>query len=301
VRAAEGGRFPAHLWSEVEEAGLTQALVPEAKGGSGLGFEDAAVVLQIAARHAAPIPLGESLIAACLLAESGLDIPDGPLAFAGANLEAVPWGRDIRHVVMVAGGKLRLYRRADLKVTEGRNLALEPRDALALGQAKPIAEAKSGADPLLLGAFLRSLQIAGAMAALVDIGVGYANERVQFGKPIGKYQAIQHQLAELAAEAAAADVAARAAARALDHGRNATQAIAAAKIRAGEAAGRGPRIAHQVMGAIGFTYEHHLHFLTRRLWAWRAEYGHETAWAEKLGAEICQVGAEGFWPALVGR
>ncbi|MEX2520284.1 MAG: acyl-CoA dehydrogenase family protein, partial [Paracoccaceae bacterium] len=72
----------------------------------------------------------------------------------------------------------------------------------------------------------------------------------------------------------------------------------AAKLRASEAAGMVAAIAHQTHGAIGFTQEYRLHPLTRRLWAWRDEYGSEGFWAERLGAAGAAAGADRFWPAL---
>ena len=88
----------------------------------------------------------------------------------------------------------------------------------------------------------------------------YAGERVQFGRPIGRFQAVQQQLALAAAEVAAASAAAEAAARAADaDGVLAAELpIAMAKARTSEAAGAVARIAHQVHGAIGFTREHDL-------------------------------------------
>jgi acyl-CoA dehydrogenase len=72
-------------------------------------------------------------------------------------------------------------------------------------------------------------------------------------------------------------------------------------VRAGEAAGLGASIAHQVHGAIGFTYEHTLHFLTRRLWSWRAEFGAEREWAVELGRAMSVRGADALWPTLTAR
>ncbi len=77
--------------------------------------------------------------------------------------------------------------------------------------------------------------------------------------------------------------------------------VAAAKIRVGEAAGEGAAIAHQVLGAIGFTQEHVLHRYTRRLWAWRDDFGNESAWAVKLGTLVAAKGADGLWPMLAAR
>ena len=77
--------------------------------------------------------------------------------------------------------------------------------------------------------------------------------------------------------------------------------IAVAKIRVGEAVGIGASIAHQTHGAIGFTYEHALQFTTRRLWAWRAEFGGEGDWAVELGRSVCERGADALWPQLTAR
>ena len=146
------------------------------------------------------------------------------------------------------------------------------------------------------------------MEWLLAQSVQYASDRVQFGKPIGKNQAIQQQLALLAGEVAAARVAAIVACADAPHA-DAPHAgttdcaatvfsAAVAKIRCGEAASRAAAIAHQVHGAIGFTQEHPLHFATRRLWAWREQFGTDAQWAARLGRAAIQAGADGFWPAL---
>ncbi|MBN9527836.1 MAG: hypothetical protein J0H82_16615 [Alphaproteobacteria bacterium] len=145
------------------------------------------------------------------------------------------------------------------------------------------------------GALSRSLLMAGALSRLLDDCVDYAGTRKQFGRPIGNFQAVQQMLAVLAGEAAAAGIGARFAASRLgrpDFG----LAVAAAKIRCGQAAGRGMRIAHQVFGAIGFTREHHLHRLTNGLRDWRDDFGTEHHWAEHLGQAARQAGA--LWPFI---
>lgn len=131
------------------------------------------------------------------------------------------------------------------------------------------------------------------------MAIGYATEREQFGRPIAKFQAVQHSLAVLAGEVAAARCACDGAINALGSP-NAVIAVAAAKARVGEAAGVAAEIAHQVHGAMGFTHEHSLHHFTRRLWAWRDEYGRETHWQEQLGRRVAGVGADSVWEFLVG-
>jgi acyl-CoA dehydrogenase len=135
--------------------------------------------------------------------------------------------------------------------------------------------------------------------------VTYANERVAFERPIAKFQAVQHNLARLAGEVAVAIAAAGSAADAIAGAEVFDEAVfleaASAKIRVGEAAGEGAGIAHQVLGAIGFTQEHTLHRFTRRLWAWRDDFGNESFWAARLGTLVAAKGPDGLWPMLAAR
>ncbi|MBX7483441.1 acyl-CoA dehydrogenase family protein [Qipengyuania qiaonensis] len=149
-------------------------------------------------------------------------------------------------------------------------------------------------------AFARTCQIAGALDAALALSVAYANERQQFGRPLGKFQAVQQSLAGFACEAAAANCAAMGAAQALDRG-DAGFEIAAAKLRANRAVEVGTTVAHQVHGAIGFTQEYALHHLTRRLWQWRSEYGNDAYWSRRLGEHVIEDGADAFWPNLTAR
>jgi acyl-CoA dehydrogenase len=142
--------------------------------------------------------------------------------------------------------------------------------------------------------------MAGALDSCLEQAVRYATERKQFGRPIGSFQVIQQNLAVLAGHVAASGIAAESAFRAADRG-DARFEVAVAKIRVGEAAGVGAGIAHQAHGAIGFTYEHSLHFATRRLWSWRAEFGSESAWARELGQAVAARGADALWTDLTAR
>src|SRR5690606_32625464 len=138
-----------------------------------------------------------------------------------------------------------------------------------------------------------------ALERCLDLAITYAGERVQFGRPINKFQAVQQQLAVLAEEAAAMRIVAEAA-----FVETATQTlpelpIMAAKVRASEAVTAGTAIVHGVHGAIGFTYEHSLHFSTRRLWSWDSEYGPGAVWAREIGRRACRKGSNHLWPAVV--
>ena len=173
--------------------------------------------------------------------------------------------------------------------------------ALPLPEAIVATQADEGSEGYQhLGAFMRTAQIAGALDAALALAVGYVNERLQFGRPLGKFQAVQQSLASFACEAAAANCAAMGAAQALDRG-DAGFEIAAAKLRANRAVGIGTTVAHQVHGAIGFTQEYALHEITRRLWQWRSDFGNDAFWSEKLGESVIERGADAFWPDLTAR
>jgi acyl-CoA dehydrogenase len=299
-------------WPELEASGLALAGVPEQAGGSGGTLADAAAVLRAAGYHAAAVPVAETLVAGRLLAAAGLPVPRGPLTVLSGGAEAapegegttltgtfrrVPWAREAHRLVVVGGGLVAVADPARARITPGANVAGEPRDEVALPGVRAEAAAPcpaGGPDPRRLGALARAVQLTGAMRRALDLAVRYAGEREQFGRPIGRFQAVQQMLAELAGEATVADVAVRAAVRAPDD----PVAVAAAKANASRAAGAVAAIAHQVHGALGVTGEHPLRRVTLRLWSWRDEYGNEAAWAEDLGAAI--TAAPDPWALIAG-
>jgi acyl-CoA dehydrogenase len=325
LESAERGAWPEDLWRALEENGVTLPLVPEARGGAGLGWQDAHVIVELAGRHAVPVPLAETIVASWLLAGAGLDVPPGPLTIApvqageslrlsradrgwrlGGTAARVPWGAAARHIVTVqevdGRAMVALVASGGAAAAADRNVALEPRDTLAfqgaaVEAAAPAAPGVSSNAVRVYGAMVRAAQMAGALESILAQSVRYATERKQFGRPIGAFQAIQHQLAVLAGHTAASGMAAASAFRAAERG-DPTFEVAAAKVRVGEAAGIAASIAHQTHGAIGFTYEHSLHFATRRLWSWRAEFGSESAWAAELGRRVAARGADRLWPDL---
>ncbi|GAA3234239.1 acyl-CoA dehydrogenase family protein [Pseudonocardia petroleophila] len=317
--ASAGTDLDGALWTALEETGLARLTLPEAAGGSEASFADAAEVLQAAGAHAARVPLVETdLLAGWLLHSHGLEVPDGPLTAVAADLavdgtavrgalERVPWARGVSAVVVLTPSHVVLLPVDGLAVTDGANLAEEPRDRVVVDGADavvaPVAEG-AAAEFRLRAALGRAQLLAGAARGALARTVQYAGERVQFGRPIGKFQAVQQQLALAASEVAASGAAASAAAAAADRdgfgAASAAFAVAAAKARTGEAAGEVARIAHQVHGAIGFTREHDLRLLTTRLWAWRDEDGSDARWQAELGATVLAAGPDALWPLVTG-
>lgn len=132
-----------------------------------------------------------------------------------------------------------------------------------------------------IAAVTRALQIAGAADRLLEMSAAYANERVQFGKPIGRQQALQQNLAIMAEDAVAARIAAQLGAASGLPPKLA--AAAAAKVTASSVAARIAATAHAVHGAIGVSAVFDLQLLTRRLHEWRLADGSEGYWSKLLG------------------
>ena len=298
---AEGAR-PEQLWQSFDETGLARAALPEEAGGAGLAAGLA--VLRAAGRHAAPIPVAETMVGRLLCHAAGIKAPGGLLTVCAsptgqgdsdsAALPRVPWARFASVVVIApADGGLALHK--PIGVIEGANLAGEPRDDVTLaGPPDRFVAMPPEVDGFALMALARAAQLRGAMEHVLAMSVGYAHDRVQFGRPLARFQAIQHYLAEIAGEAAATGAVVDAAAEA-----GTLFAFAAAKARASQAAGTVARLAHQVHGAIGYTAEHDLHVWTTRLWAWRDECGNEAHWWRVLGAETARGGGAALWPTMV--
>jgi len=164
---------------------------------------------------------------------------------------------------------------------------LEGRHALPIAMAREMAARALGATelPRALGAVVTAAQMVGALERVLELSVAFANQREQFGRPIGKFQAVQHQLAVMAEHVAAARIAAQIGYQGAGPLPDALQA-AVAKARTSEAAALVAPMAHAVHGAIGVTAEFDLQLYTRRLHQWRGEYGSELAWQRVLGRAV---------------
>src|ERR1700688_2782309 len=203
LERAEAGVWPEALWRALEEAGFPKALLPEAAGGAGIAAAEALALVRSAARHSAPVPLAETMLAARVLAAAGLPVPEGPLTLAPVNrndrltltrqgggwrlsgtAHRVPWARQAACLVLVVeeGNRPMAVALAprEAKITPGANLAGEPRDEVTFDAKLPadaVAPLEGGLDRArlqALGAALRTIQIAGALERALEITVGYA-------------------------------------------------------------------------------------------------------------------------------
>jgi acyl-CoA dehydrogenase len=317
VNSVEKGAWPADLWKEIEEMGLPLIAVPEDNGGVGGTLADMLALLRMAGSHAVPVPIAETALCNLLIAAAGGAPKPGPATLVLGNLklsggrvsgkvDRVPFAGVADRLVTVVGNTLAVVAKANAKVETKPSHAGEPYGTVMFDNA---ATEFSGASPvsaeraLELAAVTRAMQMAGAADKVLATAVEYSKQRVQFGRSISTFQAIQHMLAELASCVAATIASAEAAARDADEGgleRGGSFSIAAAKSQASEFAQRIAAISHQSMGAMGFTHEHILHHYTRRLWVWRRDFGSETFWGEKIGAAYAKAGPQALWEGLSG-
>ena len=292
------------LWQTLVESGVPRLLRPESEGGAGNAFRDASEVLQAAGMHAPAVPLADTLLAHLLLSRSSIDLsdarpirlriaaPDGtpdvgaPAALQTQSgdelahlLEVDPWGDD---VVMT------WYPLADPSSPTAGTTAVRTLRSADTAMVQGLL-AMAGAS-VLTGAMMRAMAMA----------IEWAGTRVQFGRPIGQFQAVQHSLALAAEELAASRAALDWAAQELEVGRP-MPAAAIAKARAAEAAGKVAAITHQVHGAIGFTAEFSLFRATQQLWLWRDRWGDEHHWNAWLGRQALAAGPDGLFDLITGE
>ncbi len=284
----------AALSEALEQAGLAAALAPESAGGAGLGWPEVGPMLGVLGRYGVPLPLADTMGAQALARMAGVALPQGPVGLAAAGFS--PGGDRVR-APSVAHADQVLW--VAWRVA-GSSIAGEDRSRMqwAVADAVIDAELPGGASALLAGAAVRAAQIGGAGQRVMEIASRYVNEREQFGRPIGKFQAIQQQLAVGAEWAAMASMAAQLAMAGpgvqLPAGR-----VAAAKQVAGTAADTCANVAHAVHGAIGVTAEYDLQLYTRRLWSWAADFGSSLYWATQLGETVLASGDALIWDEVV--
>jgi len=298
VRAIEAGASAGPLADALEQAGFFALLAPEQAGGGGVGWDDFYPVVVLCGARALPVPLAQTM-AARRLVHDAQTLPAGLLSFAPALLrqrdgtlraDQVPWGRVAGHVIAAQGDTLVVLAAADAQrldsTVHGSLSASLQWDA---GAARVLQGPLPARELGPLAAVLHAALLAGAAGKAFDLSMAHANERAQFGKPIGKFQAIQHQLSVMAEHVAAARMAAQAAFCA-GQARPPWTACAVAKSRASEAAQQVAAIAHAVHGAMGITEEYELQLFTRRLHEWRLQHGSEQHWNRLLGRHWIECG-----------
>lgn len=295
VRAIESGGHPvasATLWKAIEEAGFLELLAAEADGGAELTLPDLFPIFSSFGRYAVPLPAAQSIVARSLLAPHA--VPAGRITLA-ATLRRTADGQII--CALTPFGLVADY----VLARDGEGLLLLP-VAAAHGTATGVHRSQTatlawtedggairlptgGAALTAWAAALHAALLSGAMTRVFEMTLQHCNDRSQFGKTLGKFQAVQHQLSVMAEHTAAASIAAEAAFNTTDAAPT-LLAAAMAKSRTSEAAGLVAAIAHALHGAIGVTEEYDLQLLTRRLHEWRMAHGSEAHWNLLIGQSV---------------
>jgi acyl-CoA dehydrogenase len=311
VEHAEAVGWSPAAWSAMAEAGFAWVGIAETAGGSGGSLADLAAILRAVGRFAAPAPIAETaMIGGWGMAAAGLTLPGGAVtivdrfdaaAVVDGRLQVdstVAWARHAERIIVVGDGlpgRLVSLRPDQVTITPGANLAGEARDRVVVDIAlSEVEQADLTVDLDVIaqrGALSRVIMAAGALAAMAQLTIDYTSARHQFGKPVASFQAVQQHLVTATQSAVRAQMAADVAVRALSK-RDAAFEVAAARVVVDDAITLGTRAAHQAHGAMGVTREYPLHHLTRRLWAWRHEWGTTRQWRRDLGAQIVAHGAD---------
>jgi acyl-CoA dehydrogenase len=327
INSAEEGQWAGDLWNQLVNNGMITVAIPEELGGNGGDYSDALSILRLAGKYSAPIPIAETYIANWILSRLGVSVTEEIVTLSypdvtqsiqiektddGWNVSGraknVPWARYANKMIVFGktteGNVLSIVNLEYARIINKRNLAGEARDEVIFDNVY-VGDChifKVDLDEqlkylLFAGGLTKSVMMAGALENILDIVINHTSERTQFGKPLHRFQAIQQQIALLAGESAAARMAANCAIQSFEIDPF-SKDIALAKIRVNEAAGISSQIAHQVLAAIGFTYEHTLHHNTRRLWSWRDEYGTERDWQQIVTELLMKLNKDDLWSLM---
>ena len=306
---AEATGLDVGAWRALRQLGLA------GEDAAVMSLDEQAAVLAAIGYAAALVPYADSeAMARWLACSAGLAtdteenlsvVIASPNALSGRR---IAWGRHSARTLLSyrEGGRafVAVVATKDLRLANAANLAGEPSDRCGVDRVHPaeIREVAAELSPEAVrgrGALCRCAAMLGAATKAQELTLQYAADRRQFGKPLAAFQVIQSYLAQMAGELSAVSAMLATALRAAGGSAlTSCPETAAAKVRMGQAAQVITGIAHQVHGAIGFTEEYSLQLRTRRLWAWREEYGNETDWSRELGATIISLGPDAYWERI---
>lgn len=311
----------ADRWDSLRESGLVHPF-----HAGALTWSEGALILELASRYAPGVPIAENIVASYFLAAYDKPLDMRRVTWADPSLSAleldaetvrgaaklVPHAAVSSHILCeadsAAGRTLLCVEMRAVEALPGQNAAGEPRDDLRLSHATAVvlAPISQPLGPLFfMAALARSVQMVSLSEVVLELSLEHARTREQFGQPIARFQAVQHQLASLGCQIAAAGTAVALANRAIDREKSPTvsaesaRLVASAKLRANELARTAISVGHAVHAAMGFTREHRLHRYTRRLMSYRAELGHERLHSRLIGEHLRTRGADALWDDLI--
>ncbi len=295
IRQVESTGQIGALWTALEQSGFADALVPEAANGAGLSLEDVWPIVFALGRHAAPAPFAQTMMARGWLHAAGLSLPAGSITFAPFQVAEeqgamccrnVSFGRVADHVIVQRDHRLVLLATKDASVAISGGHGSLDADIRWPATATKNAQGAELTPHLIadLQAWCLAGLIAGAADRVLEMTLDYANQREQFGKPIGRFQAVQQQISEMAEQVFGVRMASQMSCRSQSI-QPAPLLAALAKMQSSQAVAKIASITHATHGAIGVTQEYDLQLLTRRMREWARAGGGHGYWASRIGAE----------------
>lgn len=280
-KAAEAGQYDSGLWKEICELGWPGIATPEADGGQGLGMVELATICEELGYACAPVPFMGGVIDSLVIEAGGNDeqrarwlpnLATGEVTGAAVVVHDAPWlAIDTEGAsVVVAPDSNRVGR-----VGEASELEITPLDLIdktrSYGEAASTDGFGEELSPehytgVLKSQVALSAEMLGLAQRAMEMAVEYARDREQFGRPIGAYQAVSHRCAEMLYAVEETRSLVYYAAWCADAEPDSLPLAAAmAKAQASEASWAVVASALQVHGGIGFTWEHDLQFLLKRI------------------------------------
>jgi alkylation response protein AidB-like acyl-CoA dehydrogenase len=266
--------YDAVLWSAMADQGWLGIEVDETRGGVGLGAVEVAVLCEELGRHGAPAPFVPTVLAIDAFGAAGADdwvdrlVSGDALACVAWDPAApVPYAPSADIAVVIADDSVYAM---ELEKPPRRQPAMDLTREVGwlefdAAQARRLGGADARARLLDRGATFTAADLLGSSSRALDLAVGYAKDRVQFGRPIGSFQAVKHRCADMLVDVEGMRSTVYWAAWCIGAGdAEASIAASTAKTWCSDASKRVMSSALQVHGGIGFTWEHDLHFFMKR-------------------------------------
>ena len=296
VRAAWDGRPDQRAWRALADMGALGVLAPEADGGLGLDETYLAPVICEAGAVALPHPLAATALVAAPLGVTARPGPDGRpgeqrlRATTDLGGSLAPYAATADVFLLAVGGELRLYERPETAIepveTVDRSRQCARVSPAAAGTLVTADEGEIEA-AFCRGALGAAAELVGLSRTMLELTVAYVKQRRQFGKPVGSFQAVKHQLAEARLQLEFAEPSVGHAAYSMARGLpDAARSVSQAKWLAGAAAAVTGRAALQCHGAIGYTVESDLHLYLKRSWALARSWGGADFHADRVAAAV---------------
>lgn len=321
VDKVENGDWAKEVWRILNDNEILKIANSESLGGAGGDLDDLLSLYQLIGKYAVPIPFVETTLANYFLESLKLSISNNSLTYylpqetlqlhdndtISGTLSNVSWARHVKEILAFANHSNGLYAvhisLAEANISEGTNLASEPRDQVTFENIKILQKSNQIVTNEQIQ-FMHTLDtasknalISGAIEKIFQLTVQFTKVRQQFGQPIHRFQLVQQHLALLAGEQALTTNSFKNMVAALLTERQQFE-VAFTRIRLDEAIRVVTTSAHQVHAAIGVTYEHNLHHYSRRLWSWREEGLTVSYWKKVIANALLTTEYDDLWSLL---